>query len=186
MNIRTYMLAFAALWATPVAAQDAVRTEADGSRTLVTEVIVPAPQSEVWAAISTPAGWMSWAVPIAWAPDADTIETSYQPNAKAGDASTIVQKISGREPGRMLRFVTTKAPQGFPDFDTYKQVVSIFRLDAVIGGTRVRLTQTGYPATEAGTRLLGFFEKGNKSSLEALRDRFVRGPVDWKARGVTK
>ena len=181
------LLALVLLAAPPAAAQEAsIRTEADGSRTLVAEVEVPAPPAEVWAAIATAEGWKSWAVPVAWAPDADTIETSYSPAAAPGDPTTIRQRILAREPGRMLRFVTVKAPEAFPDFETYAKVIATFELEALEGGTRVRLTQAGYPPTEAGTRLLGFFARGNQASLAALRDRFVRGPVDWAARGVTK
>lgn len=162
-------------------------TEADGSRTLTHELVVAAPAAEVWTAISTAEGWKSWAVPVAWAPDANTIETSYTPTATLGDASTIRQTIIARLPGRLLIFRTVKAPQGFPHFETYAGVTSFFELEPVDSGkTRVRLTQTGYPANEAGTTLLGFFRTGNRQTLEALRDRFVTGPIDWSKRMPAK
>ena len=72
-------------------------------------------------------------------------------------------------------FRTVKAPAGFPDFDTYSKVVSAFELEpAGDGRTRVRLTGTGYEDSEAGRRLLGFFEKGNQVSLDALKARFAK------------
>lgn len=158
-------------------------TEADGSRTLAHEMTVAAPAAEVWTAISTAKGWKSWAVPVAWSPDANTIETSYSPTAVPGDATTIRQTIVARVPGRLLAFRTVKAPQGFPHFDTYAGITSFFELEPVEGGkTRVRLTQTGYPGNEAGTVLLGFFRTGNRQTLEMLRDRFVTGPIDWSKR----
>ena len=40
----------------------------------------------------------------------------------------------------------------------------------------------GYPDSEGGRRLVGFFEAGNKVSLESLRRRFAEGPVDWAGR----
>ena len=77
-------------------------------------------------------------------------------------------------PGRLLVFRTVKAPEGFPDFDTYAKVVSAFELEpAGDGRTRVRLTGTGYADNEAGRRLLGFFESGNQASLDALKARFA-------------
>ena len=46
----------------------------------------------------------------------------------------------------------------------------------------MRLTGAGYPDTEAGRQLLGFFREGNRTSLEQLRQRFVTGPIDWSRR----
>jgi hypothetical protein len=147
---------------------------ADGTHLLSHEVVVDAPPGEVWAAISTVEGWKSWAVPVAWSPAPDMIETSYTPTAQPGDASTIRQQILLRLPERLMVFRTVKAPAGFPDFDTYAKVVSAFELEpAGEGRTRVRLTGTGYDDSEAGKRLLGFFERGNAVSLEALRARFA-------------
>lgn len=155
----------------------------DGSHSLAHEAIVDAPVAEVWNAISTVDGWKSWAVPVAWAPEPNLIETSYDPAARPGDKSTIRQRLIAQVPGRMLVFSTVKAPEGFPDFDTYARVTSLFELEPVDASrTHVRLTGTGYADTEAGRRLLGFFEQGNKVSMEQLRARFATGPIDWSAR----
>lgn len=147
----------------------------DGSHLLVHEAVVDAAPADVWAAISTAEGWKSWAVPVAWAPAPDSIETSYTPTARPGDPSTIRQQVLLRVPGRLMVFRTVKAPEGFPDFATYAKVVSAFELEpAGDGRTRVRLTGSGYDDSEAGRRLLGFFEKGNQASLDALKKRFAR------------
>lgn len=185
--LRMLLAALALLAALPAAAQPVetrTTTEADGSRTLVHEVTVAAAPAEVWAAIATAEGWKSWAVPLAWAPDADTIETSYAPGAQPGDASTIRQTIVARIPGRLLAFRTVKAPQGFPHFETYARIVSVFELTLEGAATRVRLTQTGYPANDPGEQLLGFFRSGNGQTLEMLRERFATGPVDWSKRAA--
>jgi uncharacterized protein YndB with AHSA1/START domain len=146
----------------------------DGTHLLSHEIVVDAPPAEVWAAISTVEGWKGWAVPVAWSAAPDLIETSYSPTAKPGDPSTIRQQILLRLPERLLVFRTVKAPAGFRDFETYAKVVSAFELEpAGEGRTRVRLTGTGYADTEAGLRLLGFFERGNQSSLDALKKRFA-------------
>jgi uncharacterized protein YndB with AHSA1/START domain len=147
----------------------------DGSHLMVHEAVVDAEPAEVWTAISTAEGWKSWAVPVAWTPTPDLIETSYAASAKPGDPSTIRQQVLLRVPGRLMVFRTIKAPAGFPDFDTYSKVVSAFELEpAGDGRTRIRLTGTGYEDSEAGRRLLGFFERGNQVSLDALKARFAK------------
>jgi|GEM_PF-1451456 len=159
--------------ATPAFAATKARAP-DGTHLLSHEVVVDAPPAEVWTAISTVEGWKSWAVPVAWSAAPDVIETSYAPTARPGDPSTIRQQILLRLPERLLVFRTVKAPAGFPDFDTYAKVISAFELEpAGEGRTRVRLTGTGYADSDAGRRLLGFFERGNAASLDALKKRFA-------------
>ena len=154
-------------------------TDADGSHTLVHETLVQAPADQVWQAISTAEGWTGWAVPVAWM-DGDLLETSYTPGASRGDPSTIRQQIVARIPGRLLVFRTTKAPEGFPDFETFRQMVHVLEVEPVgADETRVRLTSSGYPDTDAGRQLLGFFRDGNRVSISRLRQRFVSGPLDW-------
>ena len=157
----------------------------DGTHMMTHEAIVDAPPAEVWAAVSTVEGWKSWAVPVAWSPAPDLIETSYAAAARPGDPSTIRQQILLRLPQRLMVFRTVKAPAGFPDFDTYSKVVSAFELEPAGGGrTRVRLTGAGYADTEAGRRLLGFFESGNKVSLDSLKARFAGTAPEPLAAGL--
>jgi len=153
----------------------------DGVQTLIHEVTVAAQVPDVWEAVSTARGWTTWAVPVAW-DHSDVLETSYAPGATPGDPSTIRQLIIARVPDRRIVFRTVKAPEGFPHFSTYTTVVVTIELEPVgESRTRVRLTSFGYPDSEAGRALAGFFREGNRSSLEALRERFVSGPVDWTA-----
>lgn len=183
--MKTMILALAMLMASPAAALAqgviiAERPEADGTTTLAHEVIVPAPATEVWAAISTPEGWRTWAVPAAWMTGGDILETSYTATARPGDPTTIRQQLIAILPSRLLVFRTVKAPDGFPDFDTYRGVTHFFEVDAAgEGRSRVRLTGAGYADSDAGRRLAGFFRDGNRISLERLRDRFSNGPIDW-------
>ena len=100
-------LAVAPVQAAATARSDVVietQTEADGTVTLVHEIVVPAPVESVWNAVSTAQGWKSWAVPVAWIDpeDADVIETSYDPAAARGSPQTIRQRFLARIPGRML------------------------------------------------------------------------------------
>lgn len=156
-----------------------VQREADGTQSLQVETLVDAPAADVWAAISTPEGWRSWAAPVAWATE-DGIETSYTATAQPGDPTTIRQRFLAALPGRILVWRTVRAPAGFPHFETFSRVTSFFEL--VPEGerrTRVRLTMTGYPDTDAGRQLLGFFREGNRLTLERMRRRFATGPLDW-------
>ena len=159
--------------------------EADGSRTLVHEVEVPAEPREIWKAISTPEGWVGWAVPLARMVEGEEglLETSYNPGAAPGGPDTIRQLMLAAIPNRMLAFRAVKGPQGFGDFETFAKVVSVFELvPREKSGTLVRLTTAGYPDSEAGRRLLAFFDKGNSLSLDMLRRRFAEGPIDWSKR----
>jgi uncharacterized protein YndB with AHSA1/START domain len=177
--MRAMLLGLLLFSAAPAAAAPVAATktkQADGSWTLRHELVIDAPIEAVWAAVSSADGWRTWAVPVAWTPEGalDVIETSYSPGAKPGDVSTIRQQVLLRLAPRLMVFRTTKAPKGFPDFDTYSKVVSVFELEpARKGRTRVRLTGAGYSDSPAGRRLLGFFEKGNAVSLEALAKRFA-------------
>lgn len=160
------------------------QVEADGTHTLVHEAVIAAPVAEVWAAVSTVEGWRTWAVPVGWndPTDPDVIETAYDPAARPGQPQTIRQRFLVRVPGRLLAFRTIKAPAGFTDFDQFSRTISVIELAADgPARTRVRLTGVGYPDTEAGRRLLGFFEQGNTLSLQRLARRFSQGPIDWTA-----
>ena len=154
----------------------------DGTLMLVHETIVDAPVADVWNALATAEGWKTWAVPVAWSPEPDLIETSYDPAAQPGGANTIRQRILARVPGRMIAFRTIKAPEGFPHFELFSRTTGVFELEAEGDGrTRVRTVGAGYPDSEAGRQLIGFFRDGNKISLERLQRRFAEGPLDWAA-----
>jgi hypothetical protein len=147
----------------------------DGTNVLIHEAVVDAPPAEVWPVVSTAQGWKSWAVPVAWDSSPDVIETSYSPTAAPGDPSTIRQQVLLRLPERMMVFRTIKAPAGFPDFETYSKVVNALELEPVgETRTRIRLTATNYADSEAGRRLLDFFERGNAQTMESLKARFAR------------
>ena len=184
--MRSILLPIALVASAPAAAQVAVTmtTEADATRTMAHVITVPAPPADVWRAIATVEGWKTWAVPAAWAvaDDPASFETSYSPDGGPGAASNIVNRFVVRLPERIAVFHTVRTPDGFPYAAAYKRVISVFEIAPAAGGTRVRLTGTGYGADAAGDALIGFFHEGNRASLEALRTRFVRGPIDWKAK----
>lgn len=155
--------------------------EADGSTTLFHETLIDAQVKDLWPALSTAEGWMTWAAPIAWASpaDPDLLETSYSKTDKPGSPATVQQRFTARIPGRMLAFKTIKVPAGFPNGADYLKVSSVFELQPEGARTRLRLTSVGYPDSEGGKALVAFFTEGNAIALEALQKRFTDGPVDW-------
>lgn len=150
--------------------------ESPASSQSVHELIVPAPRSSVWQAVSTAEGWRGWAARNAWlAPgEPDVFETSYDPNAAPGAAGNIKSRIILKIPERIFAYRTVKAPAGFADFDALAAVTWLIELEPVTSGTRVRLTGSGFPRTPAGERILQFFLKHNPVALRGLHDRFVR------------
>lgn len=175
------------LAASPAAAQQVdvnLTTAADGTRTLSHEIVIPAAPQAVWTAIATVEGWRTWAIPLAReVPGSpDRFETSYDPTAAPGAASTIEQQWLERTAPHRVAFRTTRTPAGFPHADAYLRVTSSFLLTpAGPTATRLRLTGSGYPAGAAGDTLIAFFRKGNRASLQQLHKRFTAGPIDWAA-----
>jgi uncharacterized protein YndB with AHSA1/START domain len=152
----------------------------DGAHVLSHETVVAAPIDKVWAAIATVEGWRTWAAPVARTAEGGLMETSYDPAAAPGSSATIRQQVDARVAPRVFAFRTVKAPQGFPHFDSYARVRSAIELEPLgAGATRVRLTGSGYPDTEAGRQLLSFFRDGNRVSLERLQRSLATGPIDW-------
>ena len=157
------------------------RVEADGTTTLSHQVVIAAAPQDVWAAISSIDGWKTWAVPVGWvsAEQPNVFETSYNPLATPGNAMNIKNEFVSVVPGRQLTFRTIKAPQNFPHFEALSKVSQRFDLAPEGNGTRVTLTGTGYANSEPGQAVLAFFRGGNKVSLEMLRERLEKGPIDW-------
>ena len=142
----------------------------------VHELVVQAPRSAVWQAVSTSAGWTGWAATKAWSlpGEADVIETSYDPKAARGAPANIKSRIVLKVPERLLAFRTIKAPEGFADFEALTAVTWVIELEpAADGATRVRLTGSGFPRTAAGRRIQDFFLAHNPVALKSLSDRFT-------------
>ncbi|MCW3835338.1 SRPBCC domain-containing protein [Sphingomonas canadensis] len=173
------LIAVLPLRAPPAAAQTV--TEADGTRTMAVDALIPAAPDAVWQALATAEGWRSWAVPAAWFVAPDLLETSYDPAAKPGDAGNIRQQVVARLPGRLIVFRNVKTPPGFPHAAEFAGVTQFLELAPEGEGTRVRLTGTGYPAGAVGDALLGFFEPGNRMTLDLLAGRFRLAPLDFLA-----
>lgn len=177
---RVILLLLALLMPIAAHAQDRTLTEADGTRTLVTEAWVPAAPGAVWQAVSTAEGWKSWAVPYAWM-TGNLMETSYAAGAKQGDPANIQHRFTTLVPGNLLSFQTVRTPPGFPHAEAFMGVSQVFELIPAGAGTRVRLTGRNFPAGPEGIALLGFFSQGNRVTLDRLAARFGLAPLDFLA-----
>jgi uncharacterized protein YndB with AHSA1/START domain len=150
--------------------------ESAGTSQSVHEIVVDAPRSAVWEAVSTSAGWTGWAATKAWSlpGEPDVIETSYDPQAAPGAPGNIRSRIVLKVPERLLAFRTIKAPEGFADFEALGAVAWVIELEpSGDGATRVRLTGSGFPRTAAGKRIQDFFLAHNPVALQSLGDRFA-------------
>ena len=171
--------------ASPPGIDDLSQASSDGTRTLRQSVIVPAPIGEVWNAFTTTDGYRAWAVPVAQIDFrvGGIVETSYSAAARIGAPGNIRNEIIAYAPGRMFALQNRQAPPDVPfDVPTLQSLQTVVLFDDV-GGTRTRVTivQPGYRKGEAYDRTYKFFEWGNGSTLIALRDRFVKGPTDWRS-----
>ncbi len=163
--------------------QTEVTSEPDGTRTLRQSIVVAAPIQAVWEAFSTAAGWRSWATPFAVVDFrlGGVIETSYRPDARAGDASNIRNEIVAYLPPRLLAIRNVRAPPNtafdVPAFQSLHTVVLLEPVDAQ--RTRVVTAQPGYREGPAFDGVLKHFSWGNAWTLEKLKERFDNGPIDW-------
>ena len=159
-------------------------TEPDGDRSLQLSIEVPASAHDAFAAFSTSAGLSSWAVPMA---NVDfrvggMIEASYDSHAKLGDPNNIKNAIVSYIPDRLLIIRNVQTPTGFVDSSLFQKTVTMIEfvpLDAK--NTRVTLTNAGYGPGVGFADVYSHFEWGNAYTLHELRNRFIKGPVDWAA-----
>lgn len=148
---------------------------------LVTEGIVEAPISEVWAAWTTNKGLESWSVAHA---EIDLkvggkMLTHYDPKGTIGDDDTIENTILCFDPERMFAIKATRPPAKFPFKEAIKSVWTVVYLEEVQPKkTRVRVVSLGYGSDDESKKLRAFFEKGNAYSLQKLQEKF--GPKQEK------
>lgn len=178
------LLFAAAASSPPEVVTSASHVESPSSAQSVHEVTIPAAQADVWKAVSTSDGWRGWAATQAWTVPGEpqVIETSYDPKGAPGAAANIKSEVVLMVPNRLLAFRTVKAPEGFADFDALTAVTWVIELEPAAGGTRVRLTGSGFPRTLAGQRIQDFFWSHNPVALRALRDRFLSAGAEVSAK----
>lgn len=151
-------------------------TAPDGTRAIQLSGWMPAHPAEVYAAIATADGWKRWAAPVAFGDIAvnGVLETSYNKDAKPGDAGNIKQQFTELTPNSRVVFHTIQVPAGFPHGELYKQTVATMELTPESNGTRLRFTHSGFGSGAAWDELHGFFVAGDRQTLEELQKLFAK------------
>jgi len=170
---RGLVVLLAVLWMGGVHAQD--------TGPIVSEAVIEAAPSEVWAVWSTGAGLRTWLAPHA---EIDLrigglMRTNYNPQGTLGDPSTIENAILSFEPDRMLSIRVVRTPEGFPFATAIQKMWTVIYLDPVDGGlTRIRVVGLGFTSTEESQRMREFFQIGNDATVRQLQDRFTAVRID--------
>lgn len=153
-------------------------TEPNGNRVIRLSVDIAAPADDVWRAFTTAEGWKSFAVAFASVEMqvGGIIETSYSPQAVAGDPDNIKNEIVAYVPGKILAIRCVQAPRNFKhkqEFFATSTLVEIVPLKKQ--KTRVVTTAAGYRPGQAYDDLFKMFRWGNAYTLEKLRQKFEGG-----------
>ena len=142
----------------------------------VNEGIVAAPIEEVWKVFATSEGYKLLGPALA---EVDlrvggTIRSRYNANGTLGDAETIENAILAYEPPRMMAIRIAKPPASFPFKNAWQTAWTIITLSAVNGNeTHVRIASLGFGTDEESVAMRRFFERGNQSGIELLRQHFA-------------
>ncbi|MGD0190522.1 MAG: SRPBCC domain-containing protein [Rhizomicrobium sp.] len=156
-----------------------------GQRVQQLHVDVDAPVAKVWAALTTDAGFTSWAAPVAHVTlgNDGMIEASYRLSSKIGDPDNIRNQIVAYVPDRLLIIHNVHAPKNGPFkpevIDKIRTVIEL--QDLGNGRTRVTESGVGYGEGADFDSMYEHFRSGNAEEFAALAQSFVTGPVDWKA-----
>jgi uncharacterized protein YndB with AHSA1/START domain len=157
---------------------------ADGTRTLRHSAAIRGAPGEVWDAFTTTAGYASWAAPVARVDFrlGGEFETSYATNAAIGAPGNIRNEIVAYLPRRMFALRNRQVPPDVPfDARAFQSLHTVVTFDDLGGGyTRVSVEMPGLKNDPAHEAIAKFFDWGNAATLAALRDRFDKGPTDWK------
>jgi uncharacterized protein YndB with AHSA1/START domain len=154
-----------------------------GQKALQLSMDIPAPPQAVFEAFTTAEGFKSWAVAVARI-DLRTggeIEASYDPKAAIGNPNNIRNQIVTFIPDHLLVIRNIHAPKGFAGEGEFQKTVTVIEFEPIAGGTRVRLTNTGYGASPEAQTVYGHFEWGNAYTLAELKKRFEKGAIDRTA-----
>lgn len=161
---------------------------ADGTRTLRHSAVVRGAPAAVWDAFTTTAGYASWAAPVARVEFrlGGEFETSYAKDGAIGAPGNIRNEIVAYVPQRMFALRNRQVPPDVPfDAKAFHALHTVVSFDDVGGGyTRVTVEMPGLGNDPAHAAIAKFFDWGNAATLVALRDRFDKGPTDWK--GVSR
>ena len=165
----------------------AAASAAHADRTLRHEALVEAPPAAVWEAFTTDEGITAWMVPVG---EVDlrvggAYRTSYDEETGLDGPNLIVNEILAYEPERMIAIRNVKAPEGLAGAELFRQTWSVIRFEPVGPAfTRVIITGHGYGEGPDWDALHGFFETGNRWTMDRLAEYLDDPGVETDAEKV--
>jgi uncharacterized protein YndB with AHSA1/START domain len=153
-----------------------------GERVLRHEVTVKASLAEVWKAVTTSEGLMSFMAPVVHMElkTGGAFDSSYRVGSKLGDPGTIHNQVLNYVPLEMFSIKVNLTKQFPPRLRDAGTLFAVLTFKDV--GTRqvlVRESMLGWGDGEDWNQVYEFFSWGNAFTLGQLARRFERGPVDW-------
>jgi len=144
-------------------------------------VIVPAPIGDVWKAMTTEKGVVTFFAPGAAVELAvgGKYEMYFAPKQPKGQKGGEGNKILSFSPEEMLSF-TWNAPPSLPEVRKEKTWVVLTFKPLEAGKTQVSLIHLGWRIGEEWQKALQYFDKAWEVVLGRLQYRFQTGPIDWK------
>jgi uncharacterized protein YndB with AHSA1/START domain len=149
-------------------------------RSVQKEVVVKAPIDAVWAAWSTSEGITSFFAPeaVVEAKPGGAFFIHINPYAPPGLKGADDMRVMAVQEKKLLSF-TWNAPPSLPEARAQRTFVML-RFEPVDGGTKVRLTHTGWGDGGEWDKAYAYFDRAWGGVLANLQKRFVEGPIDWK------
>lgn len=152
-------------------------------RILRTEMTVPAPIEDVWAAWTTDPGVQTFFAPGSHIePRVDGLyEIYFEPSAPAGSRGADGMRILVFEPPNRLVF-TWNAPASQPEIRGQRTVVTIQLRAEDAKRTRLTFSHSGWGEGAAWNTAYDYFDAAwNGFVLPSLVRRFEKGPLDWSS-----
>jgi len=161
---------------------------ASGERVLRHEVIVNASLSDVWSALTTSEGLMSFMAPMVRMElkTGGVFESNYRVGSKPGDPDNIHNQVLNYVPMEMFSIkvgLTKQFPQRPREAGTLFSVIKLEDL----GNRRVRVTESmlGWGEGTDWNQVYELFDRGNAYTLSELARRFDEGPRVWTTKEKT-
>jgi uncharacterized protein YndB with AHSA1/START domain len=158
--------------------------ELDGQRVLRHEGIVNASLEQVWTTCTTADGIRTYLAPVVefQLKMGGKYDTNYRPGSRIGDAGTIHNEVLAYLPRKTLSFkvgLTDRFPVGPRQAGTLFAVLEFEKISD--HKTKVTISMAGWGSGPDWDEVYEFFNRGNAYTLAALQQRFVNGPVNWRA-----
>jgi uncharacterized protein YndB with AHSA1/START domain len=154
-----------------------------GERVLRHEVTVNCGLADIWNAITTSEGLMTFMAPVVHVElkTGGVFDSNYRVGSKLGDPGTIHNKVLNYIPMEMFSIqvgLTDQFPQGPREAGTLFAVLTF--KDAGASQVLATISMLGWGKGEDWDQVYHFFDRGNAYTLAELARRFEQGPKVWK------